>query len=83
MAIKLQAATSTTAIAERKHSEAEKPWDNWHFIADFLHLLSARCSWWLYARVITLSFRLDVVSKWPVHQVEWQVLGWEIVIVQT
>ena len=39
MAIKLWEVVAATA--ELKYSEAEKPGDNWHFIADFLPLLSA------------------------------------------
>lgn len=59
MAIKLQ-----EVIAERKYSEAEKPGDNWHFIADFLHLLSAPSVPVVALEMfVTLSLGLDAVFK--------------------
>ncbi len=64
MAIKLREVTAATATAERKYSEAEKPGDNWHFIADFLHLLSAPLLPVVALEMfVTLSLRLDAVSR--------------------
>lgn len=65
--VKLWEVTATTALAERKCSEAEKPGDNWHFIADFLHLLSAPT-----ACVVALK---QVCSPQPWARCRFKVVG--------
>lgn len=62
VAIKLWEVTATTA--QQKYSEAEKPGENWHFIADFVYLLSAPSVPVVASEIfVTLCLRLHAISR--------------------